>query len=197
MEVTVKDVAEVDQGQSTFESQPKDSRADTSWTGAGIVADSKQSAFESNPAGSKADLGETEKSLAAVLLSVAESKNSCAHVTADHEVPVQTFAIPHTSLDQRPAPLMDTRIRCSKCPLTGVHPTVNLKAFDVVTMMRRFTQREHSAALSQLASRISPVMKCGQGASEDALAQVKELITDLASRRLCQRPDTSLFVMMN
>ena len=55
------------------------------------MADSEHPAFESNPAGSKAGLAETQKSLAAVLVSVAASKNSCAHVTADHEVSVKTF----------------------------------------------------------------------------------------------------------
>ena len=41
---------------------------------------------------------------------------------------------------------------------TGVHTTVDLKGFEVVTMVRRLAQKEHSAALSQLASRISVVI---------------------------------------
>ena len=44
--------------------------------------------------------------------------------------------------------------------------------------MRCLTQKEDAAALFQLASRISPVMKCGPGAGEDPSAQVKELITN-------------------
>ena len=179
MEVTVKDVPEVDQGQSTFESQPKDSRADRSWTGTGIVADSEQSAFESNPAGSKADLLETEKSLAAVLLSATvkqEQLRACDRTFAQE---LKTFAdTAHVLGSETSAVDGHTYPLFQVCSFTGVHPTVNLKAFDVVTMMRRLTQREHSAALSQLASRISPVMKCGQGAGEDPLAQVKELITE-------------------
>ena len=45
-------ITEADQGQSTFECQPKDSRADTSWTGA-----SEQPAFESILTSSKSDFG--------------------------------------------------------------------------------------------------------------------------------------------
>ena len=63
-----------------------------------------------------------------------------------------------------------------------MHTTVDLKGFDVVTMVRRLAQKEHSAALSQFASRISAVMKFGAGAGEDPFAKVTELITDLIHR---------------
>ena len=90
-----------------------------------------------------------------MLVSVAASKNSCAHVTADHEVSVKTFAeelktfsdITHvfrsepSAVDGHTYPLMDTRTR--------VRPTVDVKGFDVGTM-RRVAQMEHSAALSSL-----------------------------------------------
>ena len=62
---------------------------------------------------------------------------------------------------------------------TGAHMTVDLKGFDVVTMMRRLSQKEHSDALSRLASRLSAVVEFGPGAGEDPFAKVKELITDL------------------
>ena len=41
---------------------------------------------------------------------------------------------------------------------TSLHTTVDLKGFEVVTMVRRLAQKEHSVALSQLASRISIVV---------------------------------------
>ena len=53
---------------------------------------------------------------------------------------------------------------------SGVHTTVNLKGFEVVTMVRSLAQKEHSAALSQLASRVS------------AVVEVKKLITDLIDK---------------
>ena len=59
---------------------------------------------------------------------------------------------------------------------TGVHTTVDLKGFEVVTIVRRLAQKEHSAALSQLTCRISAVLKFGAGADGDPFAKVKELI---------------------
>ena len=49
----------------------------------------------------------------------------------------------------------------------------------MATMVRRLAQKEHSVALSQLASHISVVVKFGVGAGEDPFYKVKELITDL------------------
>ena len=141
VEEIVKEVREADQGQSTLKRQPSDSCADTSCTGTGIVANSEQPAFESNPAGNEADLAEIEKSLAAVPVSVAASKNSCTHVTSDNEeVSAKTFAEESKTLastthvlgsetgavDGHTYPLLQV------CSFTGVHPTVDLKGFDVV-----------------------------------------------------------------
>ena len=98
-------------------------------TGAGIVADSGQPAF-------RPDLSEDEKSLAAVLASVAASKNSCANVTAEQEVSAKTLA---------------EELK------TGVRMTVDLKRFEVMTMVKRL--EEHFAVLSQLASRVSTILE--------------------------------------
>ena len=117
----VKDVPESDQGQSTFEVGP------TSWTGAGVVADSEQPELESNPPGNKADLAETEKRLAAVLVSVTASKNSSAHVTADQEVSVMVFAeelrvLADTThvLGSETRAVERQRIRCFRCAFSLV-----------------------------------------------------------------------------
>ena len=49
-------------------------------------------------------------------------------------------------------------------------------------MVRRLAKKEHSAAHSQLAARISAVLKFGAGAGEDPFEEVKALITDLIER---------------
>ena len=43
------------------------------------------------PSVERGDLSHAETSLAVVLASVSASKNSCAHVTTDHQVSVKTF----------------------------------------------------------------------------------------------------------
>merc|ERR1719383_669617 len=138
----------------------------------------------------RADLAEAEKSLAAVLASEAASKNSCAQVAADHEVSVKAFAEELKALADATQVLKSetgaaeghTYSLFQVSSFSGVHTTVDLKGFEVVTMVRRLAQKEHSAALSQLASRISAVMKFGAGAGEDPFAKVKELITELINR---------------
>ena len=77
------------------------------------------SEFSSPLEAKSSDLAEAETCLAAVVTSMAASKNSCAHMTADKTLAeeLKTLADAHRSFDQRPVPLRDTRIRCSRCAL--------------------------------------------------------------------------------
>ena len=72
------------------------------------------------------------------------------------------------------------------------HTTVDSKGFEVVTMVRRLAQKEHSAALQHLASCISVVVKFGAGTGEEPFAKVKDLITNvinkLQSEASCEDP---------
>ena len=78
---------------------------------------------------SKADLSEDEKSLAAVLASVAARKNSCAHVTADQEVSVKTLAEEMKTLAD--AAQVCTYLLFQVSSFTGAHRTVDPKGFGV------------------------------------------------------------------
>ena len=76
-----------------------------------------------------------------------------------------------------------------------VYTTMDFKGAEAVTMVRRL--EEHSAALSQVASCLSVVMRCGPNAGEDPFAQVMKLITDLinelqaeAARSRCRVDET-------
>ena len=55
-----------------------------------------------------------------------------------------------------------------------------LKGFELVILVRRLAEQEHSTALAQPGSRISATMKFGAGADADPF--VKDLITDLIGR---------------
>ena len=57
-----------------------------------------------------------------------------------------------------------------------------VSGFEVVTVVRRLAKEEHSAALAQLVSRTSAIMKFGAGAGVDPSVTVKGLITDLINR---------------
>ena len=85
------------------------------------------------------------------------------------------------SLDQRPAPMRDAYPLFQMSSFIGVHTKMDPK-FEVVTMVRRLAQTEHSTALSQFVSRISDVVKFGAGVGEESFAEVKKLITDSTNR---------------
>ena len=57
-----------------------------------------------------------------------------------------------------------------------------MSGFEVVTVVRRLAKKEHSAALAQLVSRTSAIMKFGAGVGVDPFVRVKGLITDLSNR---------------
>ena len=73
---------------------------------------------------------------------------------------------------------------------SGSQSTVDLKGCKSGDNVKDVSQEEHSAALSQLASRISTVMKCGAGAcaGERPLAKVKGRITELINRLQSEAP---------
>ena len=49
-----------------------------------------------------------------------------------------------------------------------------------MTAVRLLAEQGHSAALAQLRSRISAIMKFGAGADDDAFVKVKDLIMDFS-----------------
>eukprot|EP00450_Noctiluca_scintillans_P002421 CAMPEP_0194482150 /NCGR_PEP_ID=MMETSP0253-20130528/4235_1 /TAXON_ID=2966 /ORGANISM="Noctiluca scintillans" /LENGTH=688 /DNA_ID=CAMNT_0039321673 /DNA_START=47 /DNA_END=2116 /DNA_ORIENTATION=+ len=146
--------------------------------------------FSTALAAEKADLAESEKSLTAVEASQAASKSSCAQVASDHEVSVAAFEAELKAMAEATQVLQSetggaegqTYSLFQVISDTGLRTTTDLKGFEVVMMVRRLAQKEHSAALAQLASRISAVMKFGAGAGEDPFLKVKDLITDLITR---------------
>ena len=86
--------------------------------------------------------------MAAVLASVAASKNSCALVTADQEVSVKTLAEELKTLadaaqvcgsETRPVE-GHTYLMFQVSSFTSVHVTVDLKGLEVVMMMRRLAR---------------------------------------------------------
>ena len=138
----------------------------------------------------KADLAEAEKSLAALVASQAASKSSCVQVASDHEASVKGFAEELKALEDATHVLQSetggaegqTYSLFQESSSAGLQTSTHLAGSEVVAVVRRLAKKEHSAALAQLASRISAIMKFGAGSGEDPFAKVKGLITDLISR---------------
>merc|ERR1711948_59050 len=58
----------------------------------------------------------------------------------------------------------------------------DLAGAEVVTMVKHLSQKHHSAALAQLASRIAAVMRLGSVGGDDPFKKVKGLISDMIKK---------------
>merc|ERR1719453_1687709 len=65
---------------------------------------------------------------------------------------------------------------------SGIHSSTDLARSEVVTLVKKLAKKEHSAALAQLASRITAVMRYGSTGGDDPFVKVKGLITDMISK---------------
>merc|ERR1719160_1853985 len=58
----------------------------------------------------------------------------------------------------------------------------DLRNFEVVNALKRLAEQQHSAALSQLASRVATTIRYGQASGDDPFAKVKTLITEMIDK---------------
>ena len=121
------------------------------------------------------------------MASQAVSKSSYTQVASDHDTSAKAFAEELMALAEATQVLQSetggaegqTYSLFQESSSAALQTSTDLKGFEVVTMVRRLAKQEHSAALAQLASRISAIVKFGAGAGDDPFVNVKGLITDL------------------
>ena len=135
----------------------------------------------------RGDLAEAEKSLAALMTSQAVSKSSYTQVASDHEASGRALADELKGLAKATQVLQSetggadgqTYSLFQENSSAALQTSTDLKGFDMVTAVRRLAEQEHSAALAQLGSRISAIVKFG-AADDDPFAKVKDLIMDFS-----------------
>merc|ERR1719420_479424 len=66
--------------------------------------------------------------------------------------------------------------------VSSIQSRVDLANFEVVNLLKRLAKEQHSAALSQLASKISMTMRFGSSNGDDPFAKVKEMISEMITR---------------
>merc|ERR1719162_869739 len=154
------------------------------------LADEKsgKASAEETKATAEGDLAVTTKDLSNANSGLETATGDCMSVAADHEA---TVAARTEELG-----VIATAIKILKETASGaggqtysffqvgssLHTRSDLANIEVVTVVKKLAKQQHSAALSQLASRIEAVVRYGASAGEDPFAKVKELITGMISK---------------
>jgi len=140
------------------------------------------------------DREETSKELNKDKESLDTAKTTCMTVAADHEASTRSRSEEMTALNQAAKILADgygaawqTYCPNDSCGFSRpggwtflqLTSRTDLSKREVVSIVKKLAKSHHSAALAQLASRISSVMKFG---GEDVFAKVKNLISEMLSK---------------
>merc|ERR1719226_345404 len=146
-------------------------------------------AAQEEKATNEKDLSITVKALADANNVLANVKADCMQVAADHEATVAGRNAELRALDDALKILKDTSSGAVgqtysfvQVARTAMRTSADLKKAEVVTAVQKLAKQYHSAALAQLASRISAVIRLGAAAGEDPFVKVKGLITDLIAK---------------
>jgi len=157
-----------------------------------IGADSKhlddeksgKSAAEEEKAASEGDLTGTSKELTNAQADLANSNTNCMTTAADHEATVAAREEELAVIAKAQKILEETSGGgvSQSYSFIQVSTRTDLTNTEVITAIRNLAQQQHSAALSQLASRIAAVATYGAASGEDPFAKIKGLISDMIGK---------------
>merc|ERR1712039_632472 len=143
-----------------------------------------KSAAEEAKATAEGDLAATEKDLADAQNALDSANRDCMQVASDHEATVKGRAEELKAIADAKELLTSKTggAESQTYSLLQLRSRADLKNAEVVTMVKKLAQKHHSAALAQLASRISAVMRLGSSGGDDPFAKVKGLISEMISK---------------
>jgi peptidoglycan hydrolase CwlO-like protein len=154
----------------------------------------KASASESL-AGAEGDLKTTVADLKASETALATAKDTCAEVSADHDATVAARAEELKVIGEAIEILKGTTsggvsqaysfLQEATSSSSGfrIRTRADMARSEVLVLIKKLAQQQHSAALAQLASRVMAVMRySAAGSTEGPFDKVKTLITDMISK---------------
>merc|ERR1719428_641548 len=136
------------------------------------------------------DLVVTEKDLADAQAALQAIGTDCREKASDHSVSTQGRADELKALATAKKILQETtggaegqaysffQVASTSQLQTGA----DLRNFEVVNVLKRLAEQQHSAALSQLASRVAVTIRYGHANGDDPFAKVKGLIEDMIAK---------------
>ena len=144
----------------------------------------KKAAAEEEKATAEGDLAITNKDLAAAQAELSTVSANCMTTAADHEASVASRAEELAVIAKAKKILEETSKGAVSQSYdflqTKMMTSTDLRHSEIVHLVKDLAKKQHSAALSQLASRISAVVKYGGGA--DVFAKIKGLVSDMIAK---------------
>merc|ERR1719192_1344948 len=145
---------------------------------------------EEAKAEAEGDLEMTTKELANAEETLATSRSTCMKVGADHEMTVQAREEELKVIAEAKKILVETTSGgvdqtyslLEVSAASKLQTRADLAHAEVVVLVKRLARQHHSAALSQLASRVAAVLQYGAGNGEDPFVKVKGLIQDMIAQ---------------
>jgi chromosome segregation ATPase len=140
------------------------------------------------------DLANTQKDLADGERTLAAAQNNCIQVSEDHQatvasrkVELQTIAEAKKILQESTGGAVgQTYSFLQVSSVSRMQTRADLANAEVVNLIKKLAEREHSSSLAQLASRISTVMRYGALGGDDVFAKVKGLIREMIDRLVAE-----------
>lgn len=129
---------------------------------------------------SEGDLSVAKKDLAAAQSELATVHSDCMTTAADYEATVNSRKEELATIAKAKKILEETSSGAVAQSYDFLQVSASSRNPQVVIAIKSLAKQHHSAALAQLASRISTVMKYGNGA--DVFAKIKGLITDMIAK---------------
>merc|ERR1712194_142175 len=123
----------------------------------------------------------TNKNLAESKNELAATHKGCLKVAADHEATVAARADEMKAIQEAKKILQETSSGAveQSYSFLQLSSSADLAGSEVITVVKRLAKMHHSAALTQLASRISTVLRFG---GADPFQKIKGLIQDMVAK---------------
>jgi chromosome segregation ATPase len=149
-----------------------------------VMDDTKsfKASAEEKKASAEGDLQMTIKELKAAEDKLAGAQGDCMQVAADHDATVQARETELKTIAEAKKILVDTSSGAVSQTYSFVQVMSSAQGSEAIEFVKKLSQKYHSAALAQLASRIGAVIRFGASNGDDVFGKVKGLISDLIAK---------------
>merc|ERR1712151_114445 len=134
------------------------------------------------------DLAVTTKSLAKASEELATANKNCMQVAADQGASAASRAEELKVIAEAQKIVKESTSGAEGQTYSflqvssGIASRKDLARSEVITLVKRLAKKEHSAALAQLVSRMTAVVRYGASSGGDPFEKIKGLITDMISK---------------